>query len=233
MGTVYVDLAPTGDGFQAAFSSFFKPDAQAFKARRKSTCCAEIRYIQIGRVKVNGSTIGKGADWGLWPNNPPLNKWFVDSKNPPYYSPTEGVSNFDRAPYPSITDRPGPTLGFWKLQDLSFEFEDAVVCSKSAAKGGTNKKGVGDVFGAFQWGFSYYVKGPAWNRNPVARKMYINRLVWTDAESKKVNVVGISGKEQIEIGGPSLRGFKGFISLQEPSEEMKKVLSQYFPSPKR
>ncbi len=79
-------------------------------------------------------------------------------------------------------------------------------------------------------GLSYFVQGPAWNRKTVAAgKMYINNTVWTDEEMKTITVNAMGGEEQIQIGGPSIGGYKGYVAPQEPSEEMKKVLSKYFP----
>lgn len=162
------------------------------------------------------------------PWNPPLNQWFVDADKPPYYPYDEGSGDLSSPNVPSMHDTPGPTVGWWRLQDLSYEFETAAVCSKSAVTNGSDK-GVGDVFGSIQWGFSYFVQGPAWNRKTVARKMYINNTVWTDEEMKTITVNAMGGEEQIQIGGPSIGGYKGYVAPQEPSEEMKKVLSKYFP----
>jgi hypothetical protein len=225
MGSVYVTLGPSASGFQAVFTAFFKPDSKVMQDGPSHFRCKEIQFVLIARVTVNGGTIGKGKDWGLNPWNPPIDKWFVDAEKPPYY-PTEHPGNLVQSPYPALLDSPGPTLGLWKLQNISYEFEDAVVCSKGTGR--YPRSAEGQVYGTFKWGFSYTVAGPFWNRHPVARKMYINNIVWTDAEKKTVVVKGLFGNEERELGGVSMWGFKGYISLEKPSGEMKKVLAKYF-----
>jgi hypothetical protein len=205
--------------FQAHFNLTFLPDYAAFKKANNTTC--NVKFIQIARVNNNGSTLGKGKTLGLIPTAIPQNMWFIDSDQLPYYPYQTGQSV---KASPSMHDEPGFTSQLWKVQDVSYEFEDAVVDPKS-----------GEVYGCVQWGFSYFVRGPAWNRQPVARTFYLNNLVWTDAEQKTIWVptmfgVGRTGEiAPITIGGPSMKPFRGVVDVRQPSEEMKKVLSKYFP----
>jgi hypothetical protein len=45
---------------------------------------------------------------------------------------------------------------------------------------------------------------------------------------RTMTVDDISGKEEVSLGGQKMGGYKGYVSLKEPSEEMKKVLSGIF-----
>jgi len=213
MGKVNVTLNSAGKGLRVEIGAVFHPDKTALQASVPAGCKVDVSFIQIARVRINAGTIGQGQ-----PSTLTLNKWFIDGYTPPYY-PTEHttIDPYDvHPPFPEMNDKPGPDWLKWKINDVSFEYETAVVVTNNV---GTLKKG--DVLANFEWGFSYRVKY-AYVRTTAtmyatARKYYVNDYIWDDDDFKGRNP-------------DAIKGFNDFVSFRHPSNDMiSLVLSKYFP----
>ena len=207
--------------FDASFSMSMQPDQAVFTKNGINPATAVCKFIQIVYNDINTTTLGGGFLWSIWPTNPPLGKWFVNADTPPYYPHTTGGTALLRNPFPGMDDRPGPQWGLWALQNYSFKVETCAVCTVGATT---------YVLGDVQWGFSYTVQGPSWNRTTVGEKLYVNKVVWDDAGQKTITVIDINTGQpkKITIGGPKLGTYSARVNSIKPSAEMAKVLSKYF-----
>jgi hypothetical protein len=196
------------------------PDQKVLTAAGINTAAAVANFFQIGYVDINGATLGKGSEWGTWLGNPPLRTWFVDSNAPPYYPNTNGRTKLTGPPpNPGMEDEPGPRYGFWKLQSLSYDFVTCVVCSVGKAT---------YILGCVEWGFSYTVEGPIWNRATVGEKFYVNNQIWTDAGQTTFTVTDGTGQHKITIGGAKIGWYTSEITPKAPGAEMATQLSKFF-----
>ncbi len=199
-GKFDVVLGPRG--FSRDFGLTVTPDQAALTSLGINSASVKVSFVQLAYATMNGSTLGKGVGLGLIPRTVPLDRWFIDSDTLPFYPHTNGRSTLDGLPFPSMDDEPGPNSVMARvIQDVSFQFETCAVMSY---------KGTTYLLGCVQWGFSYTIKGPVWNRVVTAQKFYIDNNVWTDAD-----------------GGPLYRQFS--LSPSARSAAMGKCLSRYFP----
>jgi hypothetical protein len=233
MGTLSGQLGPGAKGPATSdFHLTFNADREAFKAMKNDTCCSEIRFVQILYVDTNKATLGRGRILGINATTLPLREWTLDADTPPYY-PHGNWRDPRSNRFSSMFDTPGLQSGFWKINNLQMDFEVCAVCSKSFAADGT--KGVGDVFGCLEWGHSFGIKGPIWNRRVDSWKRYVDKVVWgngmrvkiikrqrPDGTIEKIQLGGGSGQADYifkNLGGPPSQDMKTFLDKQFPNDE--------------
>ena len=209
MGTLSGSLGPGEESaYGKASSAFllqFDRDADAFRNNRNSTCCAEIRFIQIFYMRAKAIST-------MLPNK----TWTIDSDSPPYYPHGFFRNPSDPMSVPStMTDDPHFST-LWRYSrpsGLSMDFETCAVCAKS--KPSCGKRGVGDVFACVEWGHSFQIAGSVLTVRVRDWKRYVESEVWTSF------ILVVGGRNSPK------RDFKDVAA--EPSGNMRGFLDKYFP----
>jgi RHS repeat-associated protein len=172
----------------ATILAIFVPDKEALAAAGIDLDTATVNFLQIARLSQNNSTVWprsrmiqildvENAPWISEKLN--LNKdvlfrktgeWFVDTyeRGKIYYNKDSEQLN----EFPGFHDTPGISKNiFSRIQysDIQYEYETCVVIVSN---------GKTYVAGSFEWGFSFRISGPAWNREVKGWKWYLGSEVW-------------------------------------------------------
>jgi RHS repeat-associated protein len=217
MGSLSGSLGPGDTAIYGEASSEFQMNfdnnTDAFIANANGTCCAEVRFIQIYYMSVHGSVFNdlKNKVWTL----------DVDDKPPPYFPDGHFGNPSNPMGLPSsMFDAPffGRLWVYPRPNQISIKFESCAICSKSKLPNST--KGVGDVFACIEWGHSFGIVGTMFNTRIDSWKRHVDRETWSSRDPYIVR-----NGQKVAVTGDYF--FKGIA--REPSVQMEKVLTKYFP----
>ena len=205
----YVTMGPmNSDKLQQNVHIEFAWNKAAFDSNANGTACGKINFVQIAHVNISGALglTDLTAIAASWFGGIPIDQWAIDGggdTTAPYYNPQGRSTGSAALPWPAVNDGPGvvgsSAIATPFVSSLTCMFETVAVCSASNSPSG---KGVGDVFGAVQWGFSINVTGPAWNRRVSSWSMYVAALDWDTWSYKPIMVVTRNGSSNLTyLGG--------------------------------
>ncbi|MDR2642468.1 MAG: hypothetical protein LBC74_06710 [Planctomycetaceae bacterium] len=118
----------------------------------------------------------------------------------------------------------------WRVSSsdtLAINLEVCAVCSKKRENCKSND--VGNVYACLEWGHSFTIVGPLWNKRVSSWKRHVNNIIWSLTITKTINRQKRDGTNEEFILGDGHRANYDFWDIANPpTAKMSEFLNLYF-----